>query len=128
MKRVQLTLSTATLLAVLAATPIAQADWVPPAGNHADRIAHRHARGMSWHKDYYHTAWGAPISLVVPPTAHMQTHWTWGVSQNTMTPIYHQYRRTLLPGRGPGSNPLMPTPYWPSHTDQFGVYYVRGPY
>jgi len=93
----------------------------------ADRWALRHARGQSWNAPYYHTATGMPISLVVPPTAHMQTRWGWGVAQNTMTPIYHQYRRTY-PGEISGGENLNPTPYWPSHTDQFGVFYNRGPY
>jgi hypothetical protein len=58
----------------------------------------------------------------------MQTRWGWGVSQNTMTPIYHQYRRNYPGGLDFGGEPMYPTPYWPSHTDQFGVFYVRGPW
>jgi hypothetical protein len=27
-----------------------------------------------------------------------------------------------------GGAEIHPTPYWPSHTDQFGVYPVRGPW
>lgn len=100
------------------------------AENHADRWAARHARGMSWHSQYYHTATGLPVALIVPPTAHMQTRWGWGVAQNTMTPIYPQFRRSY-PGGGAdyGAAGLMaPTPNAPSHTDQFGVNYIRGPY
>ena len=84
---------------------------------------------MSWHSQYYHTATGLPVALIVPPTAHMQTSWGWGVAQNTMTPIYHQFRRSY-PGGGAdyGGGQLMPTPNAPSHTDQFGVNYIRGPY
>ncbi|MBI2481719.1 MAG: hypothetical protein HYV60_24655 [Planctomycetia bacterium] len=95
-----------------------------------DRWAARHARGMSWHSQYYHTATGMPVALIVPPTAHMQTSWGWGVAQNTMTPIYHQFRRSYPgddAGIGGGAE-LMPTPNAPSHTDQFGVNYIRGPY
>ena len=85
---------------------------------------------MSWHSQYYHTATGLPVALVVPPTAHMQTRWGWGVAQNTMTPIYHQFRRSY-PGGGAdygAEGLMMPTPIHPSHTDQFGVNYIRGPY
>ena len=88
-----------------------------------DRWAARHARGMSWHSQYYHTATGLPVALIVPPTAHMQTSWGWGVAQNTMTPIYPQFRRSY-PGGGAdygAGGVLMPTPNIPSHTDQFGV-------
>jgi hypothetical protein len=93
-----------------------------------DRRAARMARTMSWHGPYYDAAWGAPLALVVPPTAHMQTKWAWGVSQGTMTPIYHQFGRTY-PGEGEfGGMEMQPTPAWPSHSDQFGVYYVRGPW
>ncbi len=94
----------------------------------ADRWAARHARGMSWHSPYYHTATGLPVNLIVPPTAHMQTSWGWGVSQGTMTPIYHQFRRTYPGDAAYGGGLMLPTPYWPSHTDQFGVNYIRGPY
>ena len=72
--------------------------------------------------------------IPVPPTARMQTRWGWGVCQSTMSPIYHQFERpypggmTAQGGVMPGVMPLRPTPRWPSHTDQFGVYYVRGPW
>ncbi|QDU95036.1 hypothetical protein [Lignipirellula cremea] len=83
-----------------------------------------------WHGHYYHTDYGRPLALVVPPTASMQTKWSWGVGNTTSTPIYHQFSRQY-PGGGPfipqGAG-FMPTPQWPSHTDQFGVYYMRGPW
>ncbi len=98
----------------------------------ADWIAAQQAMLQSWHASYTHTGWGAPVALVVPPTARMQTRTGWGVSQSRMTPIYHQFERpypaamsTTTPGM---CAPLYPTPRWPSHTDQFGVYYVRGPW
>ena len=94
----------------------------------ADQVAARHALGMPWHAAYYNTARGMPISLVVPPTAHMQTNWGWGVSQDTMTPIYHQFRRPHYGEAEFGGGQWMHTPRWPSHTHQFGVYYIRGPY
>ena len=93
-----------------------------------DRIAARQARGMSWHADYYNTTRGVPISVVVPPTAHMQTNWGWGVSQDTMVPIYHQFRRPYPGEIQVGGFQWNRTPRWPSHTSQFGVYYIRAPY
>jgi len=102
--------------------PYARGDW----------RAAQEAAMRSWHAGYYHTAWGQPVALMVPPQVRMQTRWGWGVSQSTMSPIYHQYER---PYPGPaygagetGGGGLLPTPRWPSHTDQFGVYYVRGPW
>jgi hypothetical protein len=92
------------------------------------------AAGQSWHAGYYNTQYGMPVALVVPPTARMQTRWGWGVSQSTMSPIYQQFERpypgpvTVDEATGLGPSPLLPTPRWPSHTDQFGVYYVRGPW
>ncbi len=94
----------------------------------ANRWGERFARTMPWHGDYYYAPWGAPTALVVPPTANMQTSLSWGVSQSSMMPIYHQFSRPY-PGEGAGAgNTFQPTPRWPSHTDQFGVYYVRGPW
>lgn len=86
------------------------------------------AMDRPWHGPYYHIGYGQPLALVVPPTAHMRQTLSWGVSQNKMYPIHHQFGRSasspgVLP---PGS--FLPTPAWPSHTDQFGVYYVRGPW
>lgn len=104
--------------------PYARGDW---------RAAHEAAM-RSWHAGYYHTAWGQPVALMVSPQVRMQTRWSWGVAQSTMLPIYHQYERPypgpaygggMAGGTGAG---LLPTPRWPSHTDQFGVYYVRGPW
>lgn len=119
-----------TTLAFLALVALA---WAVPTdaqahGPHADVVAARHALTLPWNAGYYHTAWGRPVALVVPPTAHMQVNWGWGVSQSTMTPIYHQFRRPY-PGNGQfGEIPGQPTPTWPSHTHQFGVYYIRAPY
>jgi hypothetical protein len=127
MNKLGLCLLAASFVSVLVTTEDANAD------RRADRWAARHAQGMSWHAPYYHTATGMPVALVVPPTAHMQTSWGWGVAQNTMSPIYHQFRRTY-PGAYSGSTgsfgggQMMPTPNQPSHTDQFGVNYVRAPY
>ena len=99
----------------------------------ADWTAEQRAATSSWHAGYYHTEWGAPLALMVPPTARTQTRWSWGVAQTTVQPLYHQFKRPY-PGPpmgaqyGDASGSLLPTPRWPSHTDQFGVYYIRGPW
>lgn len=99
----------------------------------ADWMAAQQAATRSWHAGYYHTQWGVPLALMAPPHARMQTRWGWGVAQSTMLPLYHQYKRpypgSMAAGEtGAGYGPLQPTPRWPSHTDQFGVYYIRGPW
>lgn len=101
-----------------------------PVATHADVTAARHAQTLSWHGPYAHTGFGTPVALVVPPTAHMETNWGWGVSQGSMTPIYPQFSRRFPGDMGAGAtgSGFAPTPYWPSHTSQFGVYYGRSPY
>jgi hypothetical protein len=81
-----------------------------------------------WQCGYYYTPWGAPTALVVPPTAEKQYSMGWGVGNTRLTRIYQQYGRPY-PGAmlGPGGR-FLATPYWPSDTAQFGVYYVRGPW
>lgn len=83
------------------------------------------ANQRPWHGDYYYLPYGAPTALVVPPNSMMQQNYSWGVSQNTMTPIYHQYGATQTPA---GGGAFLGTPIWPSHTRQFGVYPVRAPW
>ena len=90
--------------------------------------AHNFAMDRPWHGGYYHPQYGQPLALVVPPTAHMRQTFSWGVSQNTNHPIYHQYGRSAnSPGAG-ATGRFRAQPTWPSHTDQFGMYYVRGPW
>jgi hypothetical protein len=89
-----------------------------------DVWAQIHASGQPWHGQYYYLPYGQPTALVVPPTASMQQNYSWGVSQNTMTPIYHQYGAAAMPSSGA----FYATPRWPSHTRQFGVYPVRAPW
>ncbi len=90
--------------------------------------AHNFAMNRPWHGNYYHQMYGQPLALVVPPTAHMRQTFSWGVSQNLMYPIHHQFGRSAnSPGVAPAGS-FYATPPWPSHTDQFGVYYVRGPW
>lgn len=83
---------------------------------------------VSWHGWYYEAAFGAPLAVVVPPTADLQTKWGWGVGGTQVVPIWPQFSRNY-----PGPSQYDPrlfrsTPPWPSHTDQFGDYYVRGPW
>jgi hypothetical protein len=86
------------------------------------------AAQRAWHGNYYYLPYGQPTALVVPPTAHMRQTFSWGVSQNLMYPLNHQYgRNATAPGALPAGS-FQATPHWPSHTDQFGVYYVRGPW
>ncbi|HOA50966.1 MAG TPA: hypothetical protein PKI05_01840 [Thermogutta sp.] len=92
------------------------------------RRAAQRARSYSWSGEYYGATWGAPIAVVVPPTAEFQTHWGWGVGNFRVTPIDHQFSRNW-PGPAQGGYlPLKPTPQWPTDTDQFGMYYIRGPW
>lgn len=86
--------------------------------------------GGPWHYGYYHTMWGRPVALVVPPQANYQTNYAWGVGNTTITPIYPQYAGpSYVPVVAPSPRPgYLPTPYWPSDTRQFGVYYIRAPW
>ena len=90
--------------------------------------AARRGAALPWHNAYYHAAYGEPIALVVPPTAEYQSQYGWGVGGTRVTPIYHQFGRPY-PGVSAGANGYFyPTPAWPSDTNQFGVYYIRGPW
>jgi hypothetical protein len=97
-------------------------------GTLKSRVAYRQSQTYPWHGDYYDAAWGMPVAVLVPPTAESQTHWGWGVGGTRVTPIQHQFQRDYP---GPGSynrSWFRPTPPWPSNTDQFGDYYIRGPW
>lgn len=94
----------------------------------ADRVARYYAAQRPWHGPYAYTPYGTPLALVVPPTSKMHTSYSWGVSQSEMIPIYHQFHRDYPLGGGFGGGEINPTPYWPSHTDQLGVFPVRGPW
>lgn len=93
-----------------------------------------HAQQLPWHGYYYHRDYGKPLALVVPPTAEYQTHWGWGVGSTTTTPIYHQYSRPYPSAYAQEQVEGMPrwrfrrTPNWPSHTSQYGAYYIRAPW
>ena len=123
-------LSSKSLLAVAAAAIVtvasadqADAGW-PYTISH--NRAQRAAATYPWHGGYQHIQYGAPVALVVPPTAHMRQTYSWGVSQNLMYPIHHQFGYDAPASGGLGG--FRHAPPWPSHTDQFGVYYVRGPW
>ncbi len=132
----RLVLAAAFAVAAFSLSPLAHAGrpvFDGPEATRHDIHARWNANRMGWHAPYAHTAWGWPVALVVPPTAHMQTAYGWGVGATQMTPIYHQFGPSAgnpLGLQGPPGfyGPVLPTPYWPSHTDQFGVYYVRAPY
>ncbi len=84
--------------------------------------------GTSWHAGYYHPAWGLPVAVVVPPRARYVAGYEWGVGGTQSTMIRHQFSRNY-PGAGQiFRQQLLPSPRWPTHTDQFGLYAVRGPW
>lgn len=85
------------------------------------------AQYYDWNKRYYYTPMGQPVSLVVPPTATMQTNWGWGVGSSRLQRLDHQFGRNY-PGDETNGMGNRSTPIWPSDTTQFGVYYVRGPW
>ncbi|MGQ9505416.1 MAG: hypothetical protein ACUVQG_11865 [Thermogutta sp.] len=92
------------------------------------RFAARRAQTHPWYGQYYNGTWGAPVAIVVPPNVEFQTHWGWGVGNTRITTIDHQFSRNWPgPAQGGGVQ-LSPTPMWPSDTDQFGYYYIRGPW
>jgi hypothetical protein len=92
------------------------------------RAAYRQSQTYPWHGEYYDAAWGSPVALVVPPTAEAQTHLGWGVGATRVTPIQHQFQRGYYGAEGGNRVIFRATPPWPSSTDQFGDYYIRGPW
>jgi hypothetical protein len=87
----------------------------------------RRAQVYNWHANYAHVQYGQPVAMVVPPTANLQTNWSWGVASSRISRIDHQFGRNY-PGPGPWGGPFSPQPVWPNDTIQFGVYNVRGPW
>lgn len=82
-----------------------------------------------WHGEYAYTPIGSPTALVVPPHADTMAAWGWGVTSSEIRPLYHQFGRADPGGAMFGeANPYRHTPVYPSHTDQFGIYPVRGPW
>ena len=97
-------------------------------GRITNRWGQRFAATMPWHGEYVHTAYGQPLALVVPPTVQTQRETGWGVSQSEVTPIYHQFQRGFPGPIRDVNTRFRNTPRWPSHTTQFGVYYIRAPW
>lgn len=116
---------------ICSALALAAAGLVPQSARaeNPQAYAYRQAQVLPWHNGFYDPYWGEPIALVVPPTAEYQSNYGWGVGGTRVAPIYHQFGR---PYPGPGSydayGRFVPTPKWPSDTQQFGVYYIRGPW
>lgn len=101
------------------------------AGEFAYRVYADHnnrliANQTPWHGNYAYLPWNEPAALVVPPTVQSHSAYSWGVAMTEVRPVWHQYG-PRYPGGGRGG-PFYSTPRWPSHTDQFGVYPVRGPW
>jgi hypothetical protein len=118
-------IAAACVAAVLALTSQAQAGGPY---THAHRTAMRYSANRPWHGAYTNTSYGVPVALVVPPTSHTMASWGWGVTSSEIRPIYHQFGR-YYPGELNATGGMyLPTPAWPSHTDQFGIYPVRGPW
>jgi hypothetical protein len=87
----------------------------------------RRASMYNWHANYSYVDYGAPTALVVPPTAQLQTNYSWGAPSMRVSRIDHQFTRNY-PGAAPFGAGFRHTPTWPQDTAQFGVYYVRGPW
>jgi hypothetical protein len=119
-KRISIITSFA-LLAAVALSTTAEADpgWL--------RHPNKRAQDYRWHANYVHSAYGQPVALVVPPTAQLQTNWSWGAPSARFSRIDHQFGRDN-PGQGPFRGGFRRTPVWPRDTAQFGVHYVRGPW
>ena len=81
----------------------------------------------SWHGPYSYHVYGRPTALVVPPTAAFHTVYNWGVANTQSLPIHHQFG-TYGYGAAGGGGAYPATPYWPSSTQQFGIYPVRAPW
>ena len=116
-------ISLVLVVLIVLATAHAALAWHGGAGG--DRCSPNY---YPWHGKYYSPAWGRPVALVVPPTADYETHWGWGVGNTRTTRIRAQFQPDRPGVAGYGGRGLRPTLPWPSNTDQFGVYYVRGPW
>ena len=115
MKRMQIALAALTIIASAWTTVEAASPVFVYRNRHMGEF-------NSWHAGYHSPSWGTPHAIVVPRRAHLQTQYGWGVTGTSMTPIYNEYQRPAGDIQG---EMTYPTPAWPSHTDQFGGYYVR---
>jgi hypothetical protein len=112
---------------VTAPTASAWDCWTPTCCDCGYMKPIRRAQYYNWNRNYAYTDYGQCTSLVVPPTAQLQTNWGWGVASSRISRIDHQFQRNY-PGNATFGSPFRPTPVWPSDTNEFGVYYVRGPW
>jgi hypothetical protein len=69
-----------------------------------------------------------PMAVVVPPTAHWQSNYSWGVGGYRLDHVGARYQ-AVIPGPASAydSRYYLPAPPQPSDTVQFGDNYVRGP-
>ena len=105
-----------------------QVSAAPPYFYSSKGLTHEAMR-RPWHQSYYHSQWGRPVPLVVPPVAGMHTEYSWGVTMNEMRPIYHHYSRSISGHTDSGvTQPISPSPYSPTSTRQMGVNYIRAPW
>ena len=96
---------------------------------HTHTWMQQQAAATPWHGGNSHWRWGTPTALVVPANASYGTNYAWGVGQTTSTPLYHQFGQGYGGvAYGPGFNAYPSAPYYPSSTNQFGVYSVRAPW
>jgi hypothetical protein len=90
---------------------------------------YQQAQSYAWHGDHSYWKYGTPTALVLPPTAAFMSNYQWGVGNTTSTPIHHQFQHQSSGMSGGGEvGGSHWTPYWPSHTRQFGLYGVRAPW
>ena len=92
--------------------------------HHARRRRRRYRSGETRRRAVVAIAGGEHHSLCVDDEG---VCYSWGVGQNVMQPIHHQFGRSANSPRAARGR-FHGTPTWPSHTDQFGTYYVRGPW
>jgi hypothetical protein len=118
MKRILFSLAIGALL-VAGYSTSAEAAGFGRFGNHGS---------SPWHGNYYDPQWaGIPHALVVPPTVHRQIKYGWGASGTELRRIPHQYGPSTGGEVFGGGGGFLPQPVQPTHTDQFGTYYIRGP-
>lgn len=94
---------------------------------HCGHNARWRASLRPWHGRYYNVQYGAPVALVIPPTAELHTDYAWGSVSSRMTRNDHQFQRPWPDGFWTPYG-FLPKARWPSDTAQFGYYYVRGPW
>ena len=96
---------------------------------HTHAWMQQQAAATPWHGNYSHWRWGTPTALVVPANSSYGSNYAWGVGQTTSTPLYHQFGRgNAGVVQGPGFGMYPSAPYYPSSTNQFGIYSVRAPW